>query len=128
MPGFSCRPLVPLLLTFGLALFAAGCRHAALAPEVPPMPTSPYAQWTRGPSTHPDYFPVGAWLQDPSTAGRVGVGFDRSKGHAENDVDTKNTTANDELVACNVKAVRTMRFDPELVAHVDEYAWVVSGR
>ncbi|MCC7264766.1 MAG: hypothetical protein IT369_19795 [Candidatus Latescibacteria bacterium] len=70
MPGLPRRPLIPLLLTLGLALFAAGCRHAALAPEVPPMPTSPYAPWTRGPSTDPDYFPIGVWLQDPSNAAR----------------------------------------------------------
>ena len=30
--------------------------------------TSPYAQWSNGPSTDPSYFPLGVWLQDPSTA------------------------------------------------------------
>lgn len=68
MPGFSCRPLGPLLL--GLALLSAGCRHAALAPELVPMSPSPYAQWTRGPSTDPGYFPIGVWLQDPRNAAR----------------------------------------------------------
>ncbi|GDX79924.1 hypothetical protein LBMAG42_17350 [Deltaproteobacteria bacterium] len=69
-----------------------------------------------------------ALMIDPSTAGRVGVGFDLSQGLAQNVVVTKNTTANDELARCIAKQVGKMRFDPELVAHVDEYAWVVSGR
>ena len=30
--------------------------------------TSPYAHWSNGPSTDPSYFPLGVWLQDPSTA------------------------------------------------------------
>ena len=29
---------------------------------------SPYSQWSNGPSTDPSYFPLGVWLQDPSTA------------------------------------------------------------
>ena len=29
---------------------------------------SPYAAWSNGPSTDPNYFPLGVWLQDPSTA------------------------------------------------------------
>ena len=29
---------------------------------------SPYAAWSNGPSTDPSYFPLGVWLQDPSTA------------------------------------------------------------
>ena len=30
--------------------------------------TNPYAQWSNGPSTDPNYFPLAVWLQDPSTA------------------------------------------------------------
>jgi hypothetical protein len=31
---------------------------------------SPYAAWSNGPSTDPDYFPIGVWLQAPSNAAR----------------------------------------------------------
>ena len=31
---------------------------------------SPYAQWGNGPSSDPDYFPIGVWLQSPSNATR----------------------------------------------------------
>ncbi|MBM3278152.1 MAG: hypothetical protein FJY95_08725 [Candidatus Handelsmanbacteria bacterium] len=34
------------------------------------MPPSPYARWTRGPSTSPEFFPIGVWLQDPANAAR----------------------------------------------------------
>jgi len=27
--------------------------------------TSPYAQWSNGPSTDPNYFPIGVYLQSP---------------------------------------------------------------
>jgi len=30
--------------------------------------TSPYEQWSNGPSTSPSYFPIGVWLQDPALA------------------------------------------------------------
>jgi len=30
--------------------------------------SSPYVQWSNGPSTNADYFPLGVWMQDPSTA------------------------------------------------------------
>ena len=56
------------LLALCLTLLGAGCRHAALAPEEPPMQISPYARWTRGPATDPAFFPIGVWLQDPPNA------------------------------------------------------------
>ena len=31
---------------------------------------SPYARWTNGPSSSPDFFPIGVWLQDPRNASR----------------------------------------------------------
>jgi hypothetical protein len=31
---------------------------------------SPYAQWSRGPSTNADYFPIGVWVQNPKNAER----------------------------------------------------------
>jgi len=30
--------------------------------------SSPYSQWTNGPSTSPNFFPIGAWLQSPGHA------------------------------------------------------------
>src|SRR6266446_4656259 len=30
--------------------------------------SSPYSQWTNGPSTSPNFFPIGAWLQNPGHA------------------------------------------------------------
>ena len=62
--------LLRLSRPLALMLLLAGCRHAVLAPEVPPVYISPYAQWTRGPSTDPDFFPIGVWLQDPRNATR----------------------------------------------------------
>ena len=35
-----------------------------------PMHEGPYAQWTNGPSTDPDFFPIGVWVQDPRNASR----------------------------------------------------------
>jgi hypothetical protein len=31
---------------------------------------SPYAQWSNGPSTNADYFPIGVWVQNPKNAER----------------------------------------------------------
>src|SRR5258708_28664472 len=30
--------------------------------------SSPYSQWTNGPSTSPNFFPIGVWLQNPGHA------------------------------------------------------------
>lgn len=35
-----------------------------------PASASPYARWTRGPSSDPAYFPIAVWLQDPRHAER----------------------------------------------------------
>ena len=35
--------------------------------RVPSAQNSAYSQWTYGPSTRPNFFPIGVWLQDPST-------------------------------------------------------------
>ena len=32
------------------------------------VPRSPYANWSNGPSSDPDYFPIGVWFQDPKNA------------------------------------------------------------
>src|SRR5690554_1013176 len=36
----------------------------------PIQASSPYAQWERGPSPDPNYFPIGVWLQNASRANR----------------------------------------------------------
>ena len=41
---------------------------AMLAPVAPAAGDSVYAQWSNGPSTDPNYFPIGVWLQQPSRA------------------------------------------------------------
>jgi len=33
-------------------------------------PTSPYAQWTHGPPTDPNFFPIAVWLQAPGNAAK----------------------------------------------------------
>jgi hypothetical protein len=33
-------------------------------------PAASYSQWTRGPSTNANYFPIAVWLQSPKNAGR----------------------------------------------------------
>ncbi len=63
-------PALSPLLALTLALLVPGCGGAALGPEDAPMPPSPYAQWSRGPSADPDFFPIGVWLQAPSNAAR----------------------------------------------------------
>src|SRR5687768_10028633 len=53
----------PLLLLFA-ALTMLGLR-AQPAPAA-----SPYARWTNGPSTDPNYFPIAVWVQQPKNAER----------------------------------------------------------
>lgn len=53
--------MFPTTLLFGLLLLAPF--EKAEAPS-----TSPYARWTRGPSSDPGYFPIAVWLQDPRFA------------------------------------------------------------
>jgi hypothetical protein len=50
-------------------LTAATCACWLAAAE-PATNTSPYAKWSRGPSTDPSFFPIGVWLQDPANADR----------------------------------------------------------
>ena len=52
--------------TSGLSLLSA---VPPTLSRVAPEPTeSPYARWENGPSTDPDYFPIGVWLQSPARA------------------------------------------------------------
>lgn len=51
-------------IALGLALGAA-LRVSGAGPQAP---ASPYAQWSRGPSMDPAFFPIGVWLQSPARA------------------------------------------------------------
>ena len=54
------------------------CIAFGLLGPTPVAAESPYAQWSRGPSTDPSYFPIGVWLQAPRSekvAAYSGAGF-----------------------------------------------------
>jgi hypothetical protein len=51
-------------------LFALGLAGAALLSIPETFAQSRYAQWTHGPSTNADYFPIGVWAQNPRNAER----------------------------------------------------------
>lgn len=52
-----------------MVLLAAGCSDSAhRGPSGAAV--SPYAQWSRGPSPDPGFFPIAVWMQDPALAGR----------------------------------------------------------
>ena len=58
-----------LFLAAAVVLPFAGCSH----PDhqgLPISPVSPYAKWSRGPSTDPGYFPIAVWMQEPARAAR----------------------------------------------------------
>lgn len=65
--------------------------------------------------------------KDPTTSGRVAVGWSVAKGKVSDAHITSNSTKNDDLGQCVLRAVRSMRFDESFTGTVDEYAWVVSG-
>ena len=54
----------------GAALCSACIGHSAVggAGQDEDVPRSPYANWSNGPSSDPDYFPIGVWGQDPKNA------------------------------------------------------------
>ena len=54
------------------ALCSACIRHSAVggAGQGEDVSRSPYANWSNGPSSDPDYFPIGVWVQDPKNAVR----------------------------------------------------------
>lgn len=41
-----------------------------VTPTAGPVPASPYAAWSNGPSSDPNYFPLGVWLQSPHNAAK----------------------------------------------------------
>jgi hypothetical protein len=58
-----------LILLGAMVLPFAGCRHPDHHKSLMPS-ASPYAKWSRGPSTHPGYFPIAVWMQEPALAAR----------------------------------------------------------
>ena len=58
----KCSRFIVIVAALTLMLVAGSCSLAQAET------TSPYAQWSNGPSTDPGYFPLAVWLQDPSTA------------------------------------------------------------
>ena len=54
----------------GAALCSACIDHSPVggAGQHEDVPSSPYANWSNGPSSDPDYFPIGVWFQDPKNA------------------------------------------------------------
>ena len=49
-----------------IAFFLAGTE--LISGPIAVAQTSPYSQWTYGPSTNPNFFPIGVWLQSPGNA------------------------------------------------------------
>jgi len=68
-----------------------------------------------------------ALKKDPTTNGRVAVGWGVNKGKVIDAHITSNSTKNEELGACVLRTVRSLRFDEGYSGTIDEYAWVVSG-
>jgi outer membrane biosynthesis protein TonB len=69
-----------------------------------------------------------ALKQNQGVNGRVSVGWSIQAGKVTDARLVKNTTGDDQLGQCVVKAVRLIRFDPGLTAEVAEFPWVVSGQ
>ena len=55
------------MIRLGLVLSLA---LSSLATGQESKPTSPYAQWTHGPPTDPNFFPIAVWLQAPGNAAK----------------------------------------------------------
>ena len=96
---------------------------------VPPQEdgaASPYAAWSLGPPTDPDWFPIGVWLQDPKLAERYGaIGINTFvglwKGPTEEQLEL--LRAADMKVVCGLNDVgRRHRRDANIIAwmQVDE--------
>ena len=68
-PQLQPAVFLRLLMVAVTALLVGGCSHSFH--HRPSMsPASPYAQWSRGPSTDPGFFPIAVWMQDPALATR----------------------------------------------------------
>lgn len=64
-------------IAVAVVMFTMGCADGLLTGDggVGPVDaaepvTSPYVQWSNGPSTDPTYFPIGVWVQSPANAAR----------------------------------------------------------
>lgn len=65
---------------------------------------------------------------NPNMNGRVSVGWTVTGGRVTEAHLVSNTTGDDGVAQCIVKAVRQFRFDASLSAEVAEFPWVVSGQ
>lgn len=63
------RATLALLIT-ALTLVGACSSSRGVASEDPEAPENMYANWTHGPPTGADYFPIAVWLQSPDNAAR----------------------------------------------------------
>lgn len=61
----------------------------------------------------------------PATRGRVSVGWSIVEGRVTTARLVSNTTGNDALGGCMVRAVQTLRFDATVTADVAEFPWVI---
>ena len=68
-PLFQPAVFLRLLMVAVTALLVAGCSHSVHHRQSM-SPASPYAQWSRGPSPDPGFFPIAIWMQDPALAAR----------------------------------------------------------
>lgn len=68
-----------------------------------------------------------ALVMDLCTHGRIGVGWQIVGGKVTEASLTQNTTGKDQLGACFVKVVQRLRFEPEITAAVDGWAWIIRG-
>lgn len=65
---------------------------------------------------------------NPEMKGRIGIGWAVQEGRVSDVRLVTNTTKDDELGTCMVRAVKGFRFDPGLTATVAEFPWIVSGQ
>ncbi len=96
-PGAPARHLLSSILhprpradRLHLALAITAICYLCQAALSSSPPTSPYAQWSRGPSADPAFFPIAVWLQDPANADRYRhAGFNTYVGLWEGPTETQ---------------------------------------
>lgn len=125
--GYSAVVLPKLkyaFLTFAIFSVAFSWMDSSFA-ESKDAP-GPYAKWSNGPSSDPNYFPIGVWLQDPKNAQRyqkagINLYVGLWKGPTEKQLNI--LRANKMQVICYQNEVGLKHIDdPTIIAwmHVDE--------
>ena len=113
---------------FAAAVLGAALLAAAYAAEVPSpsSPAGPYAAWASGPSSDPDYFPIGVWLQDPANATRykeAGINLFVGLWRGPTDKQLAELNAAGMRVICELNDVGMKHLDDKTIAawmHNDE--------